>query len=294
MAEHSLATWLIPSLSSLLLYGVGQGLVKKNISEVPPARFCLYFVVAKAILNLSYYFVFRDTPILAPEARGFSEVCLLAYLLDGSGWLLYFQAIVHGPIAIVGTLSAAYPALTVLFARFFLGEALSGLQYVGVALVIGGCVGLSYAPAAPGSKPTNPRWIPLSFMALVLWGTSGTLLKHAYTLPGASEVNVMVFNTIGAALTLGTYGLLHGMRGQHTRREWISSFMPMGMMAGGDIAFIVATRYGPVSLTSPITGAYPLVTVVFAWYVLGERIGVWQGVCIAAILGGMLLAPGTG
>src|SRR5206468_3061802 len=38
-----MALWLIPTLTSLLLYGIGQGLVKKSISEVPPARFCLYF-----------------------------------------------------------------------------------------------------------------------------------------------------------------------------------------------------------------------------------------------------------
>ena len=48
-----MAIWLVPTLVSLFLYGIGQGLVKKYISEVPPARFCLYFVVAKIVLNLS-------------------------------------------------------------------------------------------------------------------------------------------------------------------------------------------------------------------------------------------------
>jgi transporter family protein len=289
-----MAAWLVPSLLSLLLYGIGQGLVKKNISEVPPARFCLYFVVAKAILNLSAFALVPHAPLLAPEAAAFSRVCIFAYLLDGLGWLLYFQSIVHGPIAIVGTLSAAYPALTILFARVFLGEALAHLQYWGVAGVIAGCIGLSYAPSPPGSRPTSRRWIPLSFMALGLWGTSSTLLKHAYTMPGADEINVMVFNTLGAMLTLGAYGVIRGLGGTHDRREWARSFLPMGMLAGGDIGFIVATRYGPVSLTTPLSGAYPLVTVVFARVVLGEKITGWQAICIAAILGGMVLTPGQG
>jgi drug/metabolite transporter (DMT)-like permease len=68
----------------------------------------------------------------------------------------------------------------------------------------------------------------------------------------------------------------------------------MGMLAGGDIGFIVATRYGPVSLTTPLSGAYPLVTVVFARFALNERLGGWQIACIAAILGGMALTPGQG
>jgi len=41
-----MALWLIPTLISLLLYGIARA-VKKYIAEVPPARFCLYFVVAR-------------------------------------------------------------------------------------------------------------------------------------------------------------------------------------------------------------------------------------------------------
>src|SRR5437867_9813523 len=134
-----MALWLVPTLVSLFLYGIGQGLVKKYISEVPPARFCLYFVAARAVLNLTYYALFRQQPLLGAERDAFAIGCIAAYLFDGVGWLLYFQAIIYGPIAIVGTLSAAYPALTVLFARVFLREGLTVLQYLGVALVIAGC-----------------------------------------------------------------------------------------------------------------------------------------------------------
>ena len=288
-----MAFWLIPTLTALFLYGIGQGLVKKYIAEVPPARFCLYFVAAKIVLHSGYYALFHRQPLLGPGRDAFALASVGAYLIDGAGWLLYFQAIVHGPIAIVGTLSAAYPALTILFARFFLGEALHGPQYAGVALVIGGCVGLSYAPSAPGARPINPRWIPLSFMAVVLWGCSSTLLKAAYRLPGADEVNVMLFSLAGAMATLGVYGVARGRQGGTGRKGWLRSFLPMAMLAGGDIGFIVATRYGPVSLTTPLSGAYPIITVLFARLVLGERIGRVQAFCIAAILGGMALTPGS-
>jgi drug/metabolite transporter (DMT)-like permease len=289
-----MAIWLVPTLVSLFLYGIGQGLVKKYIAEVPPARFCLYFVVAKAILNLTCFALFRKAEIFTAAAADFDSICMLAYVMDGLGWLLYFQAIVHGPIAIVGTLSAAYPALTILFARMFLHEQLTLLQYAGVALVIGGCLGLSYAPTAAGSRAPDPRWIPLSFAAVLLWGCSSTLLKAAYRLPGADEVNVLVFSTLGGMATLGVYGLARGLKGAANPREWTRSFVPMGMLAGGDIGFIVATRYGPVSLTTPLSGAYPVITVIFARLVLGERVGLLQGACIAAILGGMALTPGSG
>src|SRR5881296_3558863 len=153
--DRAMAIWLIPTVVSLFLYGLGQGLVKKYIAEVPPARFCLYFIAARVVLNLSYYARFHQAGHPLTAVSAFGGTCLLAYLFDGVGWLLYFQAIVYGPIGIVGTLSAAYPALTVLFARLFLHEQLSSWQYAGVAIVIGGCIGLSYAPPDSHSRPTG-------------------------------------------------------------------------------------------------------------------------------------------
>ncbi len=292
MADNAVIAWLAPSLIALLLWGVGQGLAKRNISDVPPARFCLYFVLAKLVIYTTYFMIFSRTPLFQEGAMRFSLACTLAYLLDGVAWILYFLAIVHGPISIVGTLSAAYPALIVVFAGLTLGESLAPTQYVGVAATIGGCLGLSYAPPVAGAPSSNRRWIPLSLIALVLWGATGTIVKAAYDLPGADEANVLVFSAVGSTLTLGLYGALRGLRRLPDRGEVRRAFLPMAMLVGGEIGFIVATRYGPVSLTAPISGAYPIVTVVFARLVLDERIGVWQGLCIAAILGGLFIAPG--
>ncbi|MBI5881759.1 MAG: DMT family transporter [Elusimicrobia bacterium] len=285
--------WLTPALGALFLYGIGQGLVKMWISEVPPARFCLYFVVAKAIVNLGFFFTNGHPDPFAPEARSFMLAGVLAYILDGAGWILYFQSIVAGPITIVGTLSAAYPALTVLFARVFLKETLMPAQYFGVALVIAGCLGLSYAPPDPDAKITDRRWIPLAATALVLWGAAQTIVKYSYGLPGASEVNLALFNTVGGCLTLGVFGFLKGRGGGHSGLEWMRSFAPMGMMAGGDLGVILATKHGPVSIVTPLTGAYPLVTLGFAAMALKERVSRLQWVCIGMILVGMYLCPGA-
>lgn len=291
--ESSLITWLVPAFAALFLYGVGQGLVKKWISEVPPARFCLYFVVAKALVNLGFFFMNEHPDPFAAEHRSFMMAGILAYILDGAGWILYFQSIVAGPITIVGTLSAAYPALTVLFARFILSEQLLPIQYAGVALVIFGCIGLSYSPPDPNGKVTDKKWIPLAVTALILWATAQTIVKYSYGLPGASEVNLALFNTIGGALTLGVFGFLYGRQGKHSGSEWTKSFLPMGMMAAGDLGVIVATKYGPISVVTPLTGAYPIVTLGFAYFVLKEKISKLQWFCILLIVIGMTISPGA-
>ncbi len=284
-----LYVWLTPALVALLLYGLGQGLVKKWIGEVPPARFCLYYVLATSIVNVGFFITQDHPPLLAAHGLRFLAFGVLAYLFDGAAWILYFQSIVLGPVAIVGTLSAAYPALTVVFARIFLHEELAPLQYLAVMLVIGGCLVLSYTPSAGGSQTTSRRWIPLSLLALVCWAASNTIIKYSYSLPLANEANLAVCSSIGGALTLGVFGLLRGRRGTHSMRAWVHSFVPMGMMAGGSLGLIIAARHGPISIVTPLIGSYPVVTLIYAALVLKERITLLQYGCIGSILTGMAL-----
>jgi len=201
---------------------------------------------------------------------------------------MYFQSIIAGPITIVGTLSAAYPAITIVFAHWFLGETLAPLQYLAVTLVIGGCIGLAYQPADAANKVTGRAWIALAFLALVLWGGAQTVVKYGYSL-GATDTNMALYSAIGALLTLGVYGLWKGRAGTHSVIEWTRSFLPMGMMAAGDLGVLIASRYGKISIVTPLTGAYPLVTLAFAALVLRERIAPLQWACIAAILVGIFL-----
>ena len=286
--------WLTPTLIALVLWGLGQGFVKKWISEVPPARFCLYFVAAKALVNIGYFLTQEHPPPFAPEGMRFLIAGIFAYILDGLGWILYFESIAAGPITIVGTLSAAYPALTILFARIFLHETVQPIQYVAVAIVILGCLGLSYAPPDPNAKATRRRWIPFAASALILWGIAQTVVKWSYGLPNNNEANMALFNTVGGILTLGVYGLLKGRTGAHSGREWTKSFLPMGMLAGGDLAVIVASRLGPISLVTPISGAYPVITLLFAALVLRERITALQIACVAMIIAGIVFSSASG
>ena len=72
-------------------------------------------------------------------------------------------------------------------------------------------------------------------------------------------------------------------------RQWVHSFVPMGMMAGGSLGLIVAAHHGPISIVTPLIGAYPVVTIIFAALVLKERISPLQYGCISAIISGMVL-----
>ena len=110
--DRIMAIWLIPTLASLFLYGIGQGLVKKYISEVPPARFCLYFVAAKAILNLSYFALFQKTELISTLGTSFSLTSILAYLVDG----VVHYAVTNMPAACARTSTQGLTNATLPFA----------------------------------------------------------------------------------------------------------------------------------------------------------------------------------
>lgn len=52
--EMNVFIWLGPTLGAMFAWGIAQGLVKKYVGEVPPARFCLYYAVANGLISLSF------------------------------------------------------------------------------------------------------------------------------------------------------------------------------------------------------------------------------------------------
>ena len=285
--------WLAPTLGALVAWGVAQGLVKKYIGEVSAARFCLYYAIANAIVNAGFWALHDAPPPFAAEGRQFAFWGLLAYALDGLAWIFYYQSITYGPISIVGTLSAAYPALTVVFARSFLGEDLTIAQGAGVAAVLLGCLALAYSPPQ-GREDMHRRWMLYAGTALLIWGVSSTLIRYAYRFPEAHEANMALFIAIGGLSTLGIYGVLSGAARGASRAEWLRAFGPMATMAVGSLLVGIAYKYGPASLVTPLAGAYPVVTLVFARIVLNERPTSLQWGGIAAVLVGMVLTTAIG
>lgn len=288
MTSSGQLPWLAPTLGALLAWGLAQGLVKKYIGEVSAASFCLYYAVANAVVNLAFWTLHDTPPAFAPEGQQFAFWGLLAYVLDGIAWIFYYQSLTYGPISIVGTLSAAYPALTVIFARTFLGEDLTVAQGLGVAAVLSGCLALAWSPSG-SSMAADSRWKVLAATALVIWGISGTLIRYSYGFPGAHEANMALFIAIGGLVTLGAYGVLKGAVRSSSRTEWVRSAGPMATMALGGLLVAIAYKHGPASLVTPLAGAYPVVTIAFAWAVLKERPTRIQWGGIALVLLGMVL-----
>src|SRR4051812_11031689 len=65
---------------------------------------------------------------------------MLSGLATGASWLCYFRALKIGHAAQVAPIDKLSVVLVALFAAIFLGERLSGLSWLGIALIAGGAV----------------------------------------------------------------------------------------------------------------------------------------------------------
>lgn len=285
------------------------------IADMKPPRFCLYFIGVKAVLTLAYFlWAFytsaegKPSPF-APEVHQFLFCGLLAGTLDAAGWVLYFESLLGGPVSIVGTVSAAYAVVTALEARIFLDEYLSPIQYLGVMLVIGGCIGIAYEPSGRNREKSAssekarrrilgmPLWFIQAVLADFCWGSGATLQDYFYMLPRADEVttesNLMLYMMLSSVLVLGGYGWIRDEQKGCPAGEVKHATPPAAMFVIGDLAAIVAYGMGTATLVTTLSGAYPAVTLLFAYLhpALRERPTGLQWFCIVLIFIGMLIAP---
>lgn len=134
-------------------------------------------------------------------------------------------------------------------------------------------------------------WLFFSLAAILLYGIWGALTKVALRHLDWAQVSLLY--VLVGLLAIGGYIFLFGRRA-----TWSSHGLALAVAAGvlgasGLICIYLALERGKASVIVPLTGAYPVVTVIIAALVLGERISVVQGLGIAlAAVGIGLLSIG--
>ncbi len=126
-------SWVVPAAAALLVWGFWGFLPRLTVRYIDP-RSAIVYQVAGAMLVavwvlLSSRFGIKTHPI----GIGLG---MLTGVLGASGALFFLYAVERGPVALVATVSALYPVISVLLAVFLLQEALTYTQYLGIAFAI--------------------------------------------------------------------------------------------------------------------------------------------------------------
>jgi transporter family protein len=277
--------WLPFSVATIAFYGLGQVFAKETRTNVSSANLLLILSANIFIMWIVYFVAFRDPSMSFP-----TETWLLAGAaagLSGAAYITFYEALKRGKVSIVGTVAGAYAPWTVVLALIFLGETMSPLEGIGVSLVVAAMLVFTYG-GENGERKTELLGIAFAVCSLFFWGASAALAKDVMTDIGNTNfigVYALVCPTIWIAYWLTTE---KGKIEMPKSNRWILE-LSMVCFALGGITYYLAIENGNVSIVSPITNLYPLLTIVVAKYRLREKLSLRQYFALAMLLVSILL-----
>lgn len=282
--------WFLLAVIVALFWGSAGIFAKFSTPKLGVKRVAIMITVVEGSLYAAAFIVLRkDVPISLEDGLLAAGSCIAGV----AGYLCFFESIMEGQVAIAGTISAAYPALTVVGALLLLSESLTALQGLGVVGIIVGIVALSYEPNPGSVHSMNKRSLVFAFLAFAFWGLWSLTSKMA--IDRISAGNLFAFYVISSLSAPLMYSLFRRMRSaaedatRPSRMAWYLGAVCLALNVIGAWAYSYALETGTASLVVPISSAYPLVTVVMAVAFLRERVNKFQLASLVVVGAGLVL-----
>lgn len=217
----------------------------------------------------------------------------LSGLATGASWLCYFKALQLGDVNKVVPIDKSSTVLTMLLAFLLLGEPLSLVSVVAMALILAGTLMMiERKPAAPsaGAPSKGGSWLVFAVLSAVFASLTAILGKvgiegvESNLGTAIRTIVVLVMSWVMVAVT-GKAGTVRAV----PRRELL--FICLSGLATGAswLCYYKALQDGLASVVVPIDKLSILVTIGFSRLVFGEKLTARSGAGLALIVAGTLL-----
>lgn len=288
MADSS----VLLALCSLAIYGLTQVIAKAAVgSSSATSMVAINFLVSVPV----YVLIFVTAIVLWGEYVDHLEY--VVYGLIGAstargGYYIYLEALEKGAVSMVGSITAAFPAITAVLAVTLLGEDLEPINALGIAMVIVSMVALSYSHGTASSGHAFTRSaLMLSLATLLIWGFGGIFIKLALDgLPLIGYLGLYVFVLPPIAFT---YLRHKGATKSIMIPKWtvpvIGAVVVAELWQLGYFAETSAISVGAASIVFPLISAYPVVTILGARVFLKERLSTRDWMILGLVVLGILL-----
>lgn len=271
-----------------LIWGVNYSIVKFGTTVMEPLAFNAARVALAAIVLSIIGLAAR---VGLPSRR--DVIALLGLGVLGNGLYQYFfvEGIARTSATDAALVVAASPAFIAIIGR------IRGVERAGLSRVVGillSLAGIAFVVLGSSEASHGVSSVPGDLLVLVgslAWALYTVLLKpYTERVPG---LQLSALTMVGGAVPLALVALP-----QLTQAAWGS--MPglgwAAMLYSGLFALVLAYLfwYRGVRVIGPTRSAIysnlqPVIAVLFAWVMLGERPTVWQGVGTACIMASLLL-----
>jgi drug/metabolite transporter (DMT)-like permease len=202
------------------------------------------------------------------------------------GLAAYYRALSFGAMGVAAPITAT-GVLIPLAVGLASGERLSALETLGVLCAVGGVLLVSYQPRhAPGRGSTVAIGVGMALLGGLGFGAFYVLMEEASS--RGEIVSAVLVNRIAVFAILATGALVLGIRPSSlSGGDWRDVTLVGVLAVGATLLFATATTKGLLSLVSVLASLYPVVTILLARFVLGERVRRSQQLGAAAALAGV-------
>ncbi|HEX9908976.1 MAG TPA: DMT family transporter [Thermoplasmata archaeon] len=283
---------ILYALCSLLIYGVTQVVAKSTVKSLDATTMvAVNFLVSIPIylFLLACAIVFWNEYVQHPEYVLYG---LIGASTARGGYYIYLEALEKGAVTMVGSITAAFPAITAILAVTILGERISWVNAVGITTIIVSMVALSFSHgrSSQGSAFSRSALL-LSVATLLIWGFGAIFIKLALDgLPLIAYLGLY-------PLILPPIAFAYLRHKKATRRvflpKWsvpvIGAVVVAELWQLGYFAETSAISEGSAAIVFPLISAYPIVTIIGARLALDEKLSAPEWALLSAVVLGIIL-----
>ena len=283
------ATWLIAG-SIFIAFKLG-------VREMPPWTFCCSRALIADLILLPFVAGhYRD--MVGLLRRRWLEAVFIGAIGLGLTQGVTIMALAYTSAVNVAIIFALAPMVTMLLARFVLGEPMSGWQGVGLAIAFIGVVAIavhgSFALLLCLKIGLGELF---AFVAILLFAGYTVLLKRAkFELPTLPLLAILLGAGAASALPFSVWEIAHGEH-EHLARTGYLALAYTAVIGGAFMYFLYNWSVGVLGAARAGTLIYlqTVFATFFAWLILGEALRwyhfVGGGLVVVGILFVTLLRP---
>lgn len=279
--------WVLFAFGSAFFAGVTAILAKIGMEHVNSTLATALRTIV--VLGFSWLMVF-----VVGSQGGIAQISgttllflVLSGLSTGASWLCYFKALQLGDVNKVAPIDKSSTVLTILLAFISLGEPVSIPQALGVVGIGVGTLLMIAKKEVEDGKPHSKAWLVYAFLSAVFASLTSIFGKI-----GVENVESNLGTAIRTIVVLVMAWVMVFVTGEQKgirsigKKSWVFLFLS-GITTGLSwLCYYRALQDGPASVVVPIDKLSILVTIVFSWIVLKEKLTPKAAVGLVLILAG--------
>ena len=277
-------------LASVALWGSFPATAKLALVDFPP-----FFLAAVRCTAASCFLLVLLARSSSDTIRGLGPGAARVFLVLGAAGIwgsmqFTYLAIYNTTAGNAVILQAATPVIVALIARFYLGERLLSVQWLGVAVsLLGVLLVITRGPFAmlqPAELHSGDFITLLSLSSWAIYTVYGKRVLATYS-PLLATTAAYVMGTFLILLTVAVTAPLFPPPRLWSLTAWTIVFYQGILGAGAHIWWYEAVLVVGPSQAAIFTNLQPIIGIVLAPLLLGEQIGIWHVVGTLFVLAGV-------